>query len=411
MELANPPSIQPTAALCDCKTGFRAFTGWFVRYPERNMAIDFLRGLSILAVIFSHFNAAGPFAPSAVIPFGFLEGVRANGGLGVSVFFVISGFLITRNSLERFGSLGRTHVGDFYIFRISRILPVLLLLVAVNLVGAAFVLWGFVIPPSVPIPKLLGYVFTFRFNLFYLEGPGGLLTAWAPLWSLAIEEVFYLCFPIIAVVLRRSWLLVPALLALALYGPYYRHNWGWGAFYLYWGCFDLLALGCLTALAAQHFNFPRRPIRVLRALQGGGMAILVVAFFAWDIHATQNWVWLPVAMAVGTALFLLGSSSAATAQPPGFSSRLAWPVSVAGFLSYELYLFHLPVLLLSKTPVKLLTAALHRLLPDDLVFLPFIVILVILMGLLHTWFSEPSLRFVRRHFSPARATRDPAASL
>ena len=276
----------------------------------------------------------------------------------------------------------------------------------INLIGAAFVLWGFAIPHTIPIPKLLGYVFTFRFNLLYLEG-AALLTAWAPLWSLAIEEVFYLSFPLVALLLRRLWLLVPLLLGLVIYGPIYRHQLGWGAFYLYLGCFDLLAVGCLTALASHHLKLAAWPTWRLRLLQGLGATVLTTACLSWDVHNDGNWSWLPTVMALGSCLFLLGSPGTA-AGPASLGRRLAWPVGLAGFLSYELYLFHLPALLILKDPLHRLSDTWHVPLPRDIVFLLFMGVLMILMGLLHTWFSEPSLRFMRRHLAPLRPAPNPS---
>ena len=401
----SPSAPPPVSAASGERRIRRSLREHFIRYPERNLAVDFLRGISILLVVFSHLNALRPLGESAFVPTGFLDRVRPNGALGVSIFFVISGYLITQNSLQRFGRLGAIRLRDFYTYRASRILPALLLLVAINLIGAAFVLWGFAIPHTIPIPKLLGYVFTFRFNLLYLEG-AALLTAWAPLWSLAIEEVFYLSFPLVALLLRRTWLLVSLLVGLAIYGPIYRHQLGWGAFYLYLGCFDLLSVGCLTALASHHLKLAEWPVLRLRVLQALGATVLAGACLCWDVHDNGNWAWLPTVMALGASLFLLGSLGT-TAGPATLAKRLAWPVGLAGFLSYELYLFHLPALLVLKDPLHRLSDAWHLPLPRDVVFLLFMVALMILTGLLHTWFSEPCLRFMRRRLAPARPAPAP----
>jgi peptidoglycan/LPS O-acetylase OafA/YrhL len=76
---------------------------------HRNLLIDCLRGFSILIVVGTH------------------GALTAQGYFGVSIFFVISGFLITRNTLKRYGDLSRTHIFKFYRMRAARILPCLLL--------------------------------------------------------------------------------------------------------------------------------------------------------------------------------------------------------------------------------------------------------------------------------------------
>jgi len=113
----------------------------------------------------------------------------------------------------------------FFLFRISRILPPLLLLVALNLAGYVFGWPGFEMTEPITVPRLLAYVFTFRFNLLYLQG-GAMLAAWAVLWSLAIEEVFYLAFPLLCRLLRNEVALAAVFVGFLALGPYYRATKG-----------------------------------------------------------------------------------------------------------------------------------------------------------------------------------------
>ena len=320
--------------------------------------------------------------------------------MGVYIFFVISGYLITSMSLRRYHDFGKIRLREFFIFRMSRILPALLLLVTVNLLFHFSGKSGFEIPAAVSIRRLLVYVFTFRFNLFYLDG-GTTLAAWAVLWSLAIEEVFYLVFPVISRILRLEILMCILFICVFAQGPFYRMDNGWGSLYLYRGCFDSLALGCLVATITRHLDRLGQITWLSRLLRLIGLAVIFTFYFAFSIHESPMvWSWLPTAIPIGAAIFLLGCSSVDHAKTgPGEREKIplaVWIICIPGFLSYELYLFHIPLLLLLKSPLSHLRILTHGWLPVDVTFAMVMVFMTLLCGLLHLYFSEPILRYVRR---------------
>lgn len=110
-------------------------TGEIVRPAmRRDYRIDILRGLAILSVLLLHFHFAYNLlkSPMAVLlPKPYLVNLVLNGNYGVTVFFVISGYLITSTSLRRFGSLGEISAKVFYAFRFARIVPCLVLVLAI----------------------------------------------------------------------------------------------------------------------------------------------------------------------------------------------------------------------------------------------------------------------------------------
>jgi peptidoglycan/LPS O-acetylase OafA/YrhL len=166
---------------------------------KRNIQIDFLRGISIFFVIAMHYSSA--FPPNMfLIPRSFwLETVK-NGYYGVAIFFVISGFLISSISIARYGSLGAIKLSEFYIFRVSRIFPALIIFVCIN----TLMVWK--LDPEFKFETLLEilkYIFTFRFNLYFIKTKT-VFSTWAILWSLAIEETYYLLFPLLCRMLKNT---------------------------------------------------------------------------------------------------------------------------------------------------------------------------------------------------------------
>ncbi len=106
---------------------------------SRNLYIDMLRGVAITLVMLLHFQLAYGLINSPLaelFPVNFLRSLFYNGNYGVSIFFVISGFLITGNILRRYGSLGDVKVKRFYLLRLFRLAPcVWLALVIITVLG------------------------------------------------------------------------------------------------------------------------------------------------------------------------------------------------------------------------------------------------------------------------------------
>src|ERR1700704_1542840 len=91
----------------------------------RNARIDFLRGVAIIVVLLHHFSLTYHLVDSPlalVLPARWVQQAVGNGNYGVTIFFVVSGFLITSNNLRRYGSLRSVSLRQFYAFRFSRII-------------------------------------------------------------------------------------------------------------------------------------------------------------------------------------------------------------------------------------------------------------------------------------------------
>ena len=295
----------------------------------RDHNIDQLRGLCILAVLANHLGSPGLGANGNAV-FALLG---QSGYYGVAIFFVISGFLITSNVIVRYGAPQKVSVTSFYVMRASRIVPCLLLLLtvgtALNLSGLAH----FQIPQGEPIIDSWIAALTFRFNYFF--DVCQTVPAWVVLWSLSIEEQFYLLCPLVFVALRRREIIIAFLIALIIVCPLFRLDVH--MLYRIQGCADLLAMGVLAAIIARSDGIRALTARYALALRALGL--LVMFLVCYHSHVYDNHVIGPTLVGLGAATFLIGSGRDVR-QSRWNPLRL---LQLMGRCSYELYLFHLTV--------------------------------------------------------------------
>jgi len=280
--------------------------------------IQALRGFAVLVVILFHSGL----------------GIAPSGYLGVDLFFVISGFLIS-GIVMRQRAEGRFRLADFYLRRIRRLMPACAVVLAAVTIAAIGLLtasgyerfW----------PQLAGAL-TFSTNIVlwrqinYFNNSA----AFEPLlhfWSLAIEEQYYLLLPLtLAVTPRRWW--TPAIVAatavsLVAYVWLYPHSPG-ATFYLLPTRAWEIGLGSIGAALAGRPGGMALP-RPLRAV---AIVVLVVTpFLAPSPHLTYL-----LAIPACLAAFVV-----VTAQGNGAADRALGPLARVGDMSYSLYLVHWPL--------------------------------------------------------------------
>ena len=313
----------------------------------RNPGIDLLRGLSILLVVVHHTAIRIPLGTSALadwLPAWLLDGLQWNGFEAVFLFFVISGFLITSNSLARWGALAAIDAKAFYRRRAARILPCLAILVAVL---SALCVAGAPHYTMEQPGQTLGGVVLATFGLhanLYQARTGWLPAGWGVLWSLSVEEVFYLAFPLVCVLLGRTRLLVPALAVLALSIPVVRsnihHDPIWAEENYVQGMAGI-ATGVLAALLAHRWRAVR-PSTMRWTLAMGVVGLLAVFFCGSALWRTLRFGELLVLTGSAAALVIASRWRAAT-QTTAPWRAFGWLRS-AGRLSYEIYLTHMFVI-------------------------------------------------------------------
>jgi peptidoglycan/LPS O-acetylase OafA/YrhL len=314
--------------------------------PGRNLYIDMLRGLSIVMVMLLHYSLtyrlhASPLNEWVSVPT--LRTIFFNGNYGVSVFFVVSGFLITTNIIRRYGSLAGTDVAHFYKLRLFRLYPlVVLALVIITALGLAGLSNfanvnkhedfgnGFFVVANLS-------VLTFWHNIL-MERVGYFNYAMNIYWSLSVEEVFYLLYPLVLVIARRRWQLIVLALAAIVVGPAYRWVHSDDELYFMYGnlaCVDMLVFGCVAAVSARLVAWTPSMRRVL--------AVLAVVAMAWVYMQgiDGNEAFGATLLGIAAAVFLVAVSRL---PPDKFARHAGGPLAWLGSHSYELYLFHIVVL-------------------------------------------------------------------
>lgn len=291
-------------------------------------AVDGLRGIAVLAVL--GFHAFGDHVPG--------------GFVGVDVFFVISGYLITSiivGDLQR----GSFSFAKFYARRIRRLFPALtLVLMATWGLG-----WLILLPDEFTLlGKHIAAAAMFVANVAFWRETGyfDIAAEFKPLlhlWSLGVEEQFYFVWPALLVMLWKRISLLPVVLWGLVLGSFglsvsLASAAPDAGFYLPFSRFWELGLGCLLALRKQ--TTPSAENRFLHELMPAvGLILIITAMLAFD-HRTPFPGWRALLPAIGTLLIL------ATPEQGWFQRRLlGGPVLVyVGLISYSLYLWHWPLL-------------------------------------------------------------------
>ncbi|MEA9986304.1 acyltransferase family protein [Subtercola sp. RTI3] len=315
--------------------------------PKKQVAlrpdIQGLRALAVIAVIADHLFAW-----------------PGGGFVGVDVFFVLSGFLITGLLLREHERTGGISFADFYRRRIRRIIPLaVLVLVATGI--ASWLIYSTARAMSITLDEIWSFFFLANWHFAaigtdYMQNSGPLSPV-QHFWSLAVEEQFYIVWPWIMVLIlgviaaRRGWTRTIAVRwVFAVMFILTAASFGWAMWdsvhsptVAYFSTFSRaweLGLGALVAAATPVLT--RLPKSIRPVLGWAGLAAIIVSMFVVSSTSTfpAPWAALPV---VGSALVIVGGIGVA----PRFLWPLTNPVSkYLGDISYSLYLWHFPIIVL-----------------------------------------------------------------
>jgi peptidoglycan/LPS O-acetylase OafA/YrhL len=327
--------------------------------------VDGLRAIAVLAILGFHLNLAG----------------FSGGFVGVDVFFVISGYVILRSILPAIDA-NRFSLTDFFIRRARRILPALTVVLAATLVA------GFIILSPAELTELAESTLAttaFAANFFFHDRTGYFASAayTRPLlhmWSLGIEEQFYILVPLTLATLMRAWRISAgwpiALLALGsfAYGLVAPTTIGEKhAFYMPMARFWEIAIGGWVAVAERRWGLLRKGADGIALL--GLIAIGLAVVLLGSDSGGQQWA---VVAVIGTAA-VIAAGGPSRNSPAGLLA--SEPVVWLGRKSYSIYLVHWPLIVFWR----LCTA--HPLRPHEQVLL--LVLTVALAAVLSIFVETP----------------------
>ncbi|MFZ3284606.1 acyltransferase family protein [Pseudomonas sp.] len=289
--------------------------------------IDGLRALAVIPVVLFHFGFS----------------TFSGGFVGVDVFFVISGFLIT-GILFREISAQRFSFIDFWARRARRIIPALTVVMVVTLALGWLLLTA---KDYAELGRTVRYQSLFISNILFMREDGYFQPAsdLKPLlhtWSLAVEEQYYIFFPLLMAVLIRyvrhwRWMLFAVLLvSFGLNIHYIEHKPEFTFFSLPTRAWELLCGAMLAVTPA-----PKQPVRpwLYQAVGLAGLSAVLVAVFTFD-KSTVFPGWAALLPVLGTTALIWSGAQGASWTARLLSLRvLVW----VGLLSYSLYLWHWPV--------------------------------------------------------------------
>jgi peptidoglycan/LPS O-acetylase OafA/YrhL len=300
--------------------------------PKYRPDIDGLRAIAVLSVLFFHSGMS----------------VFSGGYVGVDIFFVISGYLITTIIVREIASNDFSIV-RFYERRFRRILPALTVVMAASLI-AGFLL----LPPDGLIDLGQSAVAAALFSsniLFFIEaeyfGGAAELKPLLHTWSLAIEEQYYIFFPLLLVLIARidaknylRWLVVLGTLSLVSCVVLTGID---ASAAFYWIPTRAWELFIGSVLALHVIPVPSKHVfRELNSLLGIGMIVFSVFFYTSETAFPGFAALLPT---IGAALVIHSGLGGGTYVYKALSLR---PVVFIGLISYSLYLWHWPVIVYTK---------------------------------------------------------------
>jgi peptidoglycan/LPS O-acetylase OafA/YrhL len=384
-----------------------------IQTDHRVQSIDVLRGLAVILVVMHHIHLRfkfNHFDVTTLVPDAIGKVLFWSGYYSVIAFFVMSGFLITSLSLRRWGTLDKISLPAFYRLRVARIVPCLLLLIAVlGVLHLAGFTDYFVNPDRASLGRVVVAALTFHIN--WLEGMRGYLPgSWDVLWSLSVEEVFYLGFPLLCLLLRRERWVLLGVVALIIIGPINRTSlegrdpW---MDYAYLSCMDGIAFGCLAAWISARTQLSRS---IVQAAMFAGVAAIVLIIVLRTVTFNLGLTTLGLNVTIlelGVALVLYALANGVGNQA---LSRGTGLIQLAGRSSYEIYLTHMFVVLGLMHPFKALFGETPHRAAFPIAYAIMLTVSIALGCAVSRWYSEPLNRKLRSHTGLSAVRPAPSAA-
>jgi peptidoglycan/LPS O-acetylase OafA/YrhL len=309
------------------------------------ISIDGLRAVAVLSVIINHFD-------KALLP---------NGYLGVDIFYVISGFVITQSLASRQNRSFSGYIFEFYSRRIKRLFPALFLCVAVT----CLLIFLFIPPGSLSESSIrTGIAALFGLSNLYLFkratdyfGSSAELNPFTHTWSLGVEEQFYFLFPVLLwvtglpLIKKKNFIYFSFLIGTTAVISFILYIWlssrsSIAAFYLMPMRFWEIAMGAIAFSVVMKFQNAGN-INTPKFVHFVTLTILLILIVVLFLPQPPYQAVITFAVAMLTSILIVG------VHPASIAYRLLTlkPLVFIGVISYSLYLWHWSVLAISRSTV------------------------------------------------------------
>jgi peptidoglycan/LPS O-acetylase OafA/YrhL len=365
--------------------------------------LDAVRFLAFLLVFLHHTLPDGEDPRLVGLPAGplrLLDGITKATGFGMSLFFALSAFLICELLLRERAASGGVSVKQFYIRRILRIWPLYYFGLALGVVAA-------LLPGGRPseIPAM-GWFVVFM-GAWQMAIHGALTNPMTPLWSLSVEEQFYLMAPWLVKYLTRRWITVFCFVVIVVSNLWLVHlshmgvpgNRIWFDTFVQFECFAAGILLCLVL----HGELPRIPMWTRPLLVVGALGLWFVSTYSLEIRyrtvgpGSLSLMAGYALAAVGTVMILVAFLGVPARWLPGWAIYL-------GRISFGLYVFHDFAIyeLAYYLPGHRLTLAvpnhlLRMILSGGIDFVIAMIVTILAASLSYKYIETPFLKMKKRH--------------
>ncbi len=302
--------------------------------------IDGLRAIAVLAVILYHANLP-------IYGINYFKG----GYIGVDIFFVISGYLITSIIINELKSTGNFSFKFFYERRVRRIVPTLIVVILISTPFA----WKFMPPLHlVEYAKSILYSLTFSSNLFFYFSSvdysiDNNFLPFLHTWSLSVEEQFYIIFPLIFYLIykyfkNKELIIILTIITLSLFYSNYLNEFDQSAaFYFFHTRIWEILIGSFIAYLKiyKKFELDNRFLKEILTLIG---LILIIHFIRYANCSSNQSIYYNLLPVIGTCM-IISFSYKDILVTKILSSKLLVGI---GLISYSLYLWHYPIFVFAK---------------------------------------------------------------
>ena len=367
--------------------------------PRHKPELDGIRGIALLGVMLAH---SGPYIDRTNLLSKILDYAMVPGWSGVELFFVLSGFLITGILLK--SKTAENYFSSFYARRFLRIFPIYYFALTVGLLASAHFFWWNAMLPPAGKTRIAYYFYVQNWPMFWPHGLFLQANVFGHFWSLAVEEQFYVIWPLVVWLLPENAILALCSVGLVIALPLrifmeHRYAEDFTAMFLTTSRMDGLLVGVALAILLRRGQIPRRWIYVSLGL-GAAIIGYIALFHHTELIAT--YFYMPT---IGiTGFSLLSGGFLALSQ-----HRILWLrrildarwLRTTGKYSYGMYIYHIPVYAICGHFVATrLGLPLPMPLQFALPYIGFLIVSTFLVAKISYDFFESKILALKVHFRP-----------